>query len=146
MASETLALFLERLHDGGEWAYLWTKEGLRSFWYPVGKPLPTVNGPARNVYFGVHTTAEIPPTNAKGEIVKPDKVRSQVDYVDAINCLFAEFDGKDFVPDMARRRPGTNPSIYSRHTEQEQRPNRPFGKPFRLPKISNYVKSWAKNK
>ena len=102
MASETLTLFLERLHLGGEWAYLWTKEGKRSYWYPVGKPAPTVNGPARNVYFGVHTTAEIPQRNAKGEIVKPDKVRSQVDYVDAINCLFAEFDGKDFVPDMVQ--------------------------------------------
>ena len=35
----------------------------------------------------------IPPTNATGQPRKPHQVRSQLPYVAAINCLFAEFDG-----------------------------------------------------
>jgi putative DNA primase/helicase len=93
---KTTMLFLERLHLGGEMSYLWTKEGTRSYWYPVGKPLPRPNGSARNIYFGVHTTAEIPERNTRGEIAPPEKVRAHNECIDAINCLFSEFDAKDF--------------------------------------------------
>lgn len=86
------AQFLERLHRGGRWAYLWTAEGSRSTWYRVGKPLPALGRGAQNVFFGVHPTTDVPPANARGEAARPEGVRSQKVYVAAINCVFAEFD------------------------------------------------------
>ena len=89
---EPIASFLRRLHRDGEWAYLWTPEGSRSAWYPVGKMLPTLGDNARNVLFGVHAGDRIPGTNARGERVPPEQVRAQQAYVSVVNCLFAEFD------------------------------------------------------
>jgi hypothetical protein len=88
------AQFLKRLHRGGEWAYLWTSEGRRSAWYPVGHPLPTLGRGARNIYFGLHPTMAIPPANTRGEAAKPEAVRSQKAYIAAVNCLFSEFDAR----------------------------------------------------
>ena len=48
------------------------------------------------MYFGVHPCTAIPPMNSKGEPKPPTAVRSQLPYIAAINCLFAEFDAKDF--------------------------------------------------
>jgi len=90
--------FLERVHTGGAWAYLWTAEGRRSSWYPVGQPLPSTNG-ARSVYFGVHPCAAIPTTNARGEPAKPETVRARNELITSIGCLFSEFDAKDFDDD-----------------------------------------------
>jgi hypothetical protein len=89
MRDQTLD-FLNRLHAGGSWAYLWTVRGKRSAWYPIGKTPPTHG--QNDVYFGVHPTSEIPPTNAQGEPTAPDKVRAQKLYIAAVNCLFAELD------------------------------------------------------
>lgn len=89
------------LHRGGAWAYWWTLPDRTSFWWPAGQPAPLPAG-ERNIYMGVHPVSEIPTTNAKGKPVEPSQTRSQIEVIAAINCLFAEFDLKDF--DGGRRK------------------------------------------
>jgi hypothetical protein len=86
------AAFLLRLHRGGKWAYLWTPEGSRSAWYPVGTTLPTLGGDARDVLFGVHPSNQIPETNGRGDAAPAESVRARKAHISAVNCLFAEFD------------------------------------------------------
>ena len=83
----------EHLQRGGAWAYWWTDAGKRSFWYPVGKPTPLPKGKI-NLYFGVHPTTNKRKANE----------RSRIEDITAINCLFAEFDAKDFSGDKAQAR------------------------------------------
>lgn len=90
--SQPTATFLRRLHQDGEWAYLWTPEGSRSAWYPVGRMLPTLWDDARNVLFGVHPSDRIPETNVRGENASPEQVRARQAHISAVNCLYAEFD------------------------------------------------------
>jgi replicative DNA helicase len=91
---------LSILHGGGAYGYWWTSEARQSFWWEVGKPTALPGG-RRNVYFGVHPATGIPPTNALGETKPPAEVRSQIAYIAAVNCLFAEWDAKDFNGDKA---------------------------------------------
>ena len=49
-----------------------------------------------NVYFSTATATQIPPTNAKGEIVENQYKRIQGDYLELTNALYAEFDAKDY--------------------------------------------------
>ena len=72
------------LQRGGAWAYYWTLPDKQSYWHPVGKNGIIPKG--SNVYFGVH------PTGTSKHINQ----RSKIDDVQAVNCLFAEFDTKDF--------------------------------------------------
>jgi DNA-binding CsgD family transcriptional regulator len=87
--------FLAHLHRGGLYAYWWTSEGRQSAWWEVGHPAPLFTG-RRNVYFGIHPTDAIPETNRRGEPREPARVRSQIAHIAAVNCLFAEFDAKDY--------------------------------------------------
>jgi hypothetical protein len=91
------------LHRGGQWAYWWTMPDRKSVWFPAGQPAPVPQG-ERNVYMGVHPVTEIPTLNAKGKPVLPEHARSQIASIAAINCLFAEFDLKDFDGDRGRLR------------------------------------------
>ena len=100
------------LHRGGAFAYYWTaseakhekpphqSKEQRTTWFPTNKPayLPSATGPhgARHLYFGIHPTTDIPPTNSAGEPREPHQVRGQIKYIAAINCLFGEYDAKDF--------------------------------------------------
>jgi predicted P-loop ATPase len=95
MHAETLNQFLDRLHQGGEWVFLWTKEGLRSYWYEVGEQRPKPNGAARNVYFGIHPCYDVPPKSKTGNTDRR-YIRSQLEYIGVVNGLYSEFDGKDF--------------------------------------------------
>lgn len=98
---DTTRSFLAHLHRGGSFAYWWTVNGDKktSFWWPADKQ-PNIPRTSANVYFGVHPTTEIPQTNARGEERKPQWLRSRIDIIAAINCLFAEFDAKDFADDL----------------------------------------------
>lgn len=108
------------LHRGGNFAHLWTDAGNRSFWFSINNPTDTTCTRAmatqkqrpeqllqtprhvpkqwlrHNVYFSVHPLSEIPPQNTTG-LTDPRYISSQTGYICAINTLFAEFDGKDFV-------------------------------------------------
>ncbi len=111
--SETERL-LAHLHRGGRYAHLWTSAGSRSHWFSVRRAEPLrgqsadrrSKGRARryvpkhwlrhNVYFSVHPLAQIPPQSSSGRR-EPRFISSQLPYICAVNTLFAEFDGKDYV-------------------------------------------------
>lgn len=93
--------FLAELHAGGAHGYWWTVDGDRktSYWWATDA-IPSLPRAPVNTYFGVHSTTEIPTTNAAGKAVKPQWARSRTDLIAAINCLFAEYDAKDFGGDL----------------------------------------------
>jgi DNA-binding MarR family transcriptional regulator len=86
--------FLSHLHRGGAWAFIWTPNGAgnqdkkRSCWIPVGKALipPIAWQHGHNLHFGVNPSAQR----------RANYQASTNDTIAAINCLYAEFDGKDF--------------------------------------------------
>lgn len=82
---ELFAQLRAHLHRGASWWYTWTSEGKRSSWAPVGKDAAKITG-AKNLYFGVHATGK----------KKNAHERATLEDVAAINCLFAEYDAKDF--------------------------------------------------
>jgi P4 family phage/plasmid primase-like protien len=88
MIDARLEQLFAHLHRGGAWAYYWTLPDKRSCWHPTGHPtghngaIPT----APHLYFGVH------PTHAK----RNTNQRARSIDISAVNCLFAEFDAKDF--------------------------------------------------
>lgn len=91
---------LSHLTRGGQYAYWWVSEGKETTWWPVARPAPMPTGKV-NVYFGVHPVATIPQhtylTGERTGQVKPAReVRPKLGDVSAVNCIFAEFDGKDF--------------------------------------------------
>lgn len=93
------------IHRGGQFAYWWTSEGKETTWWPVTRPAPMPTGKV-NVYFGVHPVAAVPQhtylTGERAGQVKPAReTRPHIGDVCAVNCLFAEFDGKDFEDDKA---------------------------------------------
>ncbi len=90
-ARRTMAAHLWR---GGAFGCYWRKAGKVSTWVEAGRQVTPPGG--GDVYFGVHPVTAIPPTNAAGERKPPAEVRSQAAYIAAVNCLFAEFDAKDF--------------------------------------------------
>ena len=89
--------FARHLHRGGAYAYYHILPQRRSLWYAVGDE-PDID-PARaktNLYYSLHPSRMIPPCNAHGEIRAPQFVRSQLRTIAAINCLYAEYDTKDY--------------------------------------------------
>jgi hypothetical protein len=97
------------LHGGGVYAHLWTDAGNRSYWFRVDgrthekrRTVPK-SWLAHNVYFTVHPLARIPPQNGSGNR-DPRFICSQLPYITAVNTLFAEYDGKDFVAPAEYRR------------------------------------------
>lgn len=75
---------LSWLHTGGEHAYYWRGDNKQSAWFAAGQPIdpPTET----NLYFGVH------PANTK----RGSNQRARTADIAAVNCLFAEFDAKDY--------------------------------------------------
>lgn len=91
---------LTALHRDGTYGYWWVAEGRRSSWWEVGKATPIPSGRC-NIYVGVHPVSAIPETNSRGEAAESIYVRSQINGISVINCLFAEYDAKDFAHDKA---------------------------------------------
>ena len=98
---------LAHLMRSGTYGHYWTPDGepytgkdgrtvtpRYTQWFEVAKPKPPINGWLdKNLYWGVH------PCTQRGldPEVKPNKQRSSVAIIEAVNCLFSEFDGKDYV-------------------------------------------------
>jgi hypothetical protein len=93
--NDEFGTLLRLLMRGGEYGFYWRSEGRQSTWWPAASPAPIPES-RHNWYFGVHPVTQIPPTNSKGEACNPIYLRSQIAYIAALNCLFAEFDGGDF--------------------------------------------------
>lgn len=100
---DTLLLYLMR---GGAYGHYWTPDGepyvkdgrtiVPKFtqWFDTARPKqPVQSWLDKNLYWGVH------PCTRKGvdPDIKPNKQRSSVAIVAAVNCFFSEFDGKDYV-------------------------------------------------
>jgi len=77
--------FLNELHKGGKWGFYWTDKTKKSTWFQAGQPAKIPNGHA-NWYFGIHAT------NEGGRVGE----RSKNATVSAVNCLYADFDAKDY--------------------------------------------------
>ena len=77
-------LLLAHLGRGGQAQYYWRSSDKRTRWFPVGQP--DALAPATNYYFGVHPSSH----------AKSDTQRAEIKDIAAVNCLFAEFDAKDF--------------------------------------------------
>jgi len=81
---------LQHLWRGGKWGYFWTLDRAASrkttHWLPVEKATAAPNGAKLDTYFGVNPTLA----------AKSSRERALLTDVCAVNCLFAEFDGKDF--------------------------------------------------
>jgi hypothetical protein len=76
---------LAHLGRGGSAQYYWRSSDKQSRWFPVGQPAE-VRDNAANYYFGVHPSTKSKSSGQRTEIVD----------IAAINCLFAEFDAKDY--------------------------------------------------
>ncbi len=86
------------LQRGGNKSYYTTFDAdghATTSWYDSHAEPPAVPT-GTNVYFGVSPCTSIPETNAAGERKPPSKVRGRKAYIAALNCLYAEFDAKDF--------------------------------------------------
>lgn len=90
--------FLSRLHRGGTYAYYWTKSDSKklSHWYRVEDQELPPSYDGVDVYFSVHPTNSIPDKTKSGKPTSPEYVRSRIDIIESANCVFAEFDAKDF--------------------------------------------------
>jgi hypothetical protein len=86
---------IRHLNRGGTKSNLQTFKPTRTTWYNSGDE-PPAPPTGTDVYFGVSPCAAIPPTNAAGELAPASAIRSQNEYIAALNCLYAEFDAKDF--------------------------------------------------
>lgn len=92
----TTLAFFAHLHRGGAYAYYHALPERRSYWYPTDRPLAPPAECLSNWYISVHPASAIPPANAHGEIKPSHAVRAQKRYVAAINCLYGEYDVKDY--------------------------------------------------
>ncbi len=90
MIESTWPAILAHLHRGGAAAYYWRLPSKLSTWFDAGTP-PAVPS-SEDVYFGIH-----PATSRRGTAE-----RATIGDIAAVNCLFAEFDAKDFAGDKAR--------------------------------------------
>ena len=95
-AQETLDQFLDHLHRGGAVAHWWRFENKVSIWFDVNdrKPYPSSWDNDGNIYFSVHPCTQIPDDGAEKK--EPRFRKSRRDCIAAINCVFAEFDAKDY--------------------------------------------------
>lgn len=88
--------FFQHLHRAGAYAYYHCLPERRSYWYPTDRPLAPPEEATTNWYISVHPSAAIPPANAHGEVREPPFVRAQKRYIAALNCLYGEFDVKEY--------------------------------------------------
>jgi hypothetical protein len=87
---------LAHLGRGGKWQHLWRADGKCSTWFEYGNPAP-LPGDA-DIYFSVSPVARIPERidYKTGQPKAPEYTRAANADICALNCLYAEFDAKDF--------------------------------------------------
>lgn len=83
------------LRRGGKVGFWWLvtpAKNKTSMWWEVDNPTALRAGhvAAGDLYFGVHPAVDIP---QRGD---PAKLRAKIEELAAVNCVFAEFDAKDF--------------------------------------------------
>ena len=73
---------LKQLHKGGNFGYYWRSDNKQTTWFKCDHPAQLTTN--TNIYFGVHP------------IIERKQGRGTKETVQVVNCLFAEFDAKDF--------------------------------------------------
>ena len=109
MADQQTAALLGHLGRGGVWQYWWEKrlagdgrEGAKvSTWFRVGELAALPDWRRGDIYFSVNPAREVPQADAKGKVRSAAQVRGRSELTAAVNCLFAEFDAKDYGGDKA---------------------------------------------
>jgi hypothetical protein len=76
---------LAHLGRGSQFQYYWRSSDKMSRWFPTGQPAE-IRPDAANYYFGIHGSTQAKSSGQRAEIVD----------IAAVNCLFAEFDAKDY--------------------------------------------------
>ena len=80
---------LAHLWRGGKWGYFWTLPAKKTTWRPTANPGQAPRG--EHVYYGVH------PAHERGLTDE----RAKIGDLTAVNCVYGEFDAKDFDGDKA---------------------------------------------
>ena len=86
-----MSQLIEYLMQGGSYGYYWIKESSEAnetyWWVARGGPPPLpLEWEAKEVYFGVHPS----------RVSKGSNERAKIEDIQLVNCLFAEFDAKDY--------------------------------------------------
>lgn len=107
---------------GGTFAAIWIPDR-KTFWMPIAEWAEgKIKAPAiftrGDIYFGVNPSLQIPPRNKRGN-TNPLYIGPQDEYLECINVLYAEYDGKDEVPAAEYRK--HLPSDFTTTTQQQQK-------------------------
>jgi len=77
--------FIEHLMRGGSFGHYWSKQSSTTKWWAANQ-IPDLQDSEEDIYFGVHPS----------RVQKDPRSRTLIDDIEAINCLYADFDSKDF--------------------------------------------------
>lgn len=77
--------FIQHLMRGGSHGHFWLKQSARTVWWEIPNT-PTIPAAAEDIYFGVHPS----------RVSKSPRERTTIGDIEAINCLYSDFDLKDF--------------------------------------------------
>jgi putative DNA primase/helicase len=77
--------FIEFLSRGGRFGHYWFKESKRTQWWTT-QTIPLPPETQENTYFGVHPS----------KVSKDPSQRTTIEDIQAINCLYADIDTKDY--------------------------------------------------
>lgn len=94
--------WLDILHKGGKVAHFWrpNKWAGESAWFDVddveGRRNAFAGLHGGDMYVSINPSYQVPPCNKSGK-TDPRFIAKQVEYIGAVNTLYAEYDGKDYV-------------------------------------------------
>ena len=89
---------IQYLWRGGAFGYFWKAgpQGKRTYWQPTDDIKLPNDYEGLHTYFGINPVVRIPHRNAKGRAVAPKWARARYEILQAVNCLFSEFDAKHY--------------------------------------------------
>ena len=76
---------VEYLSRGGRFGHYWSKQSKHTQWWPT-EAIPEPPTVQEDLYFGVHPS----------KISKESTQRTLIKDIQAVNCLYADLDGKDY--------------------------------------------------
>lgn len=77
---------IEHLMRGGSFGHFWTKQSRKTIWWKTETEVPNLQSLQEDWYFGVHPS----------KTLKGDHSRTEESDIEAISCLYADIDNKNF--------------------------------------------------